>query len=104
MHGGGGVACGRPQAGGGGARLLPRAWGQRLEFRLSPAAPCVCPPLRVQGFLQLAPKSAIAKLKGAVAEYSSPRPEPKPKGAAAGGAANGAASVVANSSVTFRPH
>lgn len=33
----------------------------------------------VQGFLQLAPKSAVAKLKGAVAaaEYSSPRPTPK---------------------------
>lgn len=52
-----------------------------------------------QGFLQLAPKSAVSRLLGAAAqaEYSSPRPEPKGKAAPGGGAAN----VVA-SSASFR--
>ena len=58
----------------------------------------------VQGFLQFAPKSAVGKLMGAAAagaaaEYSSPRPTPK-----GGPATTAVPRIIANSSITFRPH
>lgn len=76
------------------------------EASTRPAACLLKPPdLRTpasnaQGFLQLAPKSAVGKLvAGAAAEYSSPRPEPK--GASTKGAAGAGATIVA-SSASFR--
>jgi hypothetical protein len=50
------------------------------------------------------PKSAVGKLMGAAAagaaaEYSSPRPTPK-----GGPATTAVPRIIANSSITFRPH
>ena len=69
-----------------------------------PARLPACPGRCMQGFLQFAPKSAVGKLMGAAAagaaaEYSSPRPTPK-----GGPATTAVPRIIANSSITFRPH